>query len=416
MSKKIELLAPAGDLEKLKIAVLYGADAVYLGGTSFGLRAKAKNFDYEQMKEGIEFAHEHGAKVYVTCNIFAHNEDFDELPAYLKELEELGADAILVADPGVFAVARKTVPNMDIHISTQANNTNYHTALFWKDMGAKRIVMARELSLKEIKGISENIPEDLEIEAFVHGAMCISYSGRCLLSNYLSGRDANKGACSHPCRWQYYVTEKTRPNEYMPIVEDDRGTYIFNSKDLCMIEHIPELIDAGIMSLKIEGRIKTCFYVGTVVRAYREAIDDYLRDPALYESKKEHYLREAAKASYRGFTTGFYYGKPNENEQIYTTSSYIRTYDFIGMVIDYDSESGFAVIEQRNKFVVGDKVEFLRHNGEIFEMTVTEMYNEDGERIEEAPHPQQIVRLKVDKPVEKFDMMRKEAENPVTLE
>lgn len=416
MNKKIELLAPAGDLEKLKIAVLYGADAVYLGGTSFGLRAKAKNFDYDQMKEGVEFAHAHNAKVYVTCNIFAHNDDFDELPNYLRELEEIGVDAILVADPGVFAVARETVPNMDIHISTQANNTNYHTALFWQNLGATRIVMARELSLNEIKGISDNIPEDLEIEAFVHGAMCISYSGRCLLSNYLSGRDANKGACSHPCRWQYYVTEKTRPNEYMPIVEDDRGTYIFNSKDLCMIQHIPELIDAGIMSLKIEGRIKTCFYVGTVIRAYREAIDDYLKDPALYESKKDYYLQEVAKASYRGFTTGFYYGKPNEQDQIYTTSSYIRTYDFIGMVLDYDIKTGFATIEQRNKFVVGDKVEFLRHNGEVFEMVVEEMYNDKGEKITEAPHPQQIIKLKVDKAVENFDMMRKEAENPVNLE
>lgn len=416
MNKKIELLAPAGDLEKLKIAVLYGADAVYLGGTSFGLRAKAKNFDYDQMKEGVEFAHAHNAKVYVTCNIFAHNDDFDELPNYLRELEEIGVDAILVADPGVFAVARETVPNMDIHISTQANNTNYHTALFWKNLGATRIVMARELSLNEIKGISNNIPEDLEIEAFVHGAMCISYSGRCLLSNYLSGRDANKGACSHPCRWQYYVTEKTRPNEYMPIVEDDRGTYIFNSKDLCMIQHIPELIDAGIMSLKIEGRIKTCFYVGTVIKAYREAIDDYLKDPTIYESKKDYYLQEVAKASYRGFTTGFYYGKPNAQDQIYTTSSYIRTYDFIGMVLDYDIKTGFATIEQRNKFVVGDKVEFLRHNGEVFEMVVEEMYNDKGEKITEAPHPQQIIKLKVAKAVENFDMMRKETENPVNLE
>lgn len=416
MNNKIELLAPAGDLEKLKIAVLYGADAVYLGGSSFGLRAKAKNFDYAQMKEGVEFAHKHNAKVYVTCNIFAHNEDFEELPNYLKELEEIGVDAILVADPGVFAVAKEVVPNMDIHISTQANNTNYHTALFWKNLGATRIVMARELSMEEIKGISNNIPEELEIEAFVHGAMCISYSGRCLLSNYLSGRDANKGACSHPCRWQYYVTEKTRPNEYMPIVEDDRGTYIFNSKDLCMIQHIPELIDAGVMSLKIEGRIKTCFYVGTVIKAYREAIDDYLKDPALYESKKDYYLQEVSKASYRGFTTGFYYGKPNEEEQIYTTSSYIRTYDFIGMVLDYDKETGFAIIEQRNKFVIGDKVEFLRHNGDTFEMTIEEMYNEDGQSITEAPHPQQIVKLKVNAHVETLDMMRKEAENPVTLE
>ncbi len=416
LNKKLELLAPAGDLEKLKIAVLYGADAVYLGGTSFGLRAKAKNFDHDTMKEGIEFAHKHNVKVYVTCNIFAHNSDFENMADYFKELQELKADAILVADPGVFALARKTVPDMDIHISTQANNTNYNTALFWHNLGASRIVMARELSLKEIKEISHNIPEDLEIEAFVHGAMCISYSGRCLLSNYLTGRDANKGACSHPCRWNYYVTEKTRPGEYMPIVEEENGTYIFNSKDLCMINHIPELAEAGVLSLKIEGRIKTSFYVGTVIRAYREAIDDYIKDPQLYESKKDYYIQEAAKASYRGFTTGFYYGKPNEQEQIYTTSSYIRTYDFIGMVIDYNDETGFAAIEQRNKFVVGDKVEFLRHSGEIFSQTIEEMYNEDNERITEAPHPQQIIRLKVDCPVDAYDMMRMESKNPVTLE
>lgn len=416
MNKKIELLAPAGDLEKLRIAVLYGADAVYLGGTSFGLRAKAKNFDAFQMKEGIDFAHKHNVKVYVTCNIFAHNEDFEKMADYFRELRELGADAILVADPGVFAIARETVPDMDIHISTQANNTNYHTALFWQRLGAKRIVMARELSLKEIKCISDNIPENLEIEAFVHGAMCISYSGRCLLSNYLSGRDANKGACSHPCRWQYYVTEQTRPGEYMPIVEDERGTYIFNSKDLCMINHIPELVEAGVMSLKIEGRIKTSFYVGTVIRAYREAIDDYLKDSALYESKKDYYIEEVAKASYRGFTTGFYYGKPSDKEQIYTTSSYIRTYDFVGIVMDYDAETGFATIEQRNKFVVGDTVEFLRHNGEIFSQKVEEMYNDEGEQITEAPHPQQIVKLKLDKAVDNFDMMRMESKTPVTLE
>ncbi len=410
MANKIEILAPAGDLEKLKIAVLYGADAVYLGGTSFGLRAKAKNFTHEQMAEGIKFAHEHNAKVYVTCNIFAHNEDFEQLPDYLKELEQLNVDAVLVADPGVFDVARKTVPNLDIHISTQANNTNYHTALFWKNLGAKRIVMARELSLKEIKEISQNIPDDLEIEAFVHGAMCISYSGRCLLSNYLNGRDANKGECSHPCRWQYYVTEQTRPGEYMPVVEEDRGTYIFNSKDLCMIEHIPQLIDAGIMSLKIEGRIKTSFYVGTVVRVYREAVDDYLKSPELYESKKQYYITEVAKASYRGFTTGFYYGKPSEQDQVYTTGSYIRTYDFIGMVLDYDKENNLAVIEQRNKFVVGDKVEFLRHKGDVFTQIIQEMYDKDGNPITQAPHPQQIIKVKVNYPVSEFDMMRKEME------
>ena len=408
--KKIELLAPAGDLEKLKIAVLYGADAVYLGGTSFSLRAKAKNFDTQQMGEGIEFAHSHGAKVYVTCNIFAHNEDFEHMADYFRELRELGADALLIADPGVFALARKTVPDMDLHISTQANNTNYHTALFWKELGAKRIVMARELSLVEIKDISRNIPEDMEIEAFVHGAMCISYSGRCLLSNYLSGRDANKGACSHPCRWEYYVTEKTRPNEYMTIVEEERGTYIFNSKDLCMIDHIPELVDAGIMSLKIEGRIKTAFYVGTVVKAYREAIDDYLTSPELYNSKKEkgYYIQEAAKASYRGFTTGFYYGKPGKNEQIYTTSSYIRTYDFIGMVKEYDPETGYALIEQRNKFVKGDEVEFMLQDGNTFKQTIEEILTLEGESVSEAPHPQQLLKIRTDQPVKPFDMMRKE--------
>ncbi len=412
---KPELLAPAGDLEKLKIAVLYGADAVYMGGTSFGLRAKAKNFGSADMREGIDFAHEHGAKVYITCNIFAHNEDFEKLPAYLEELRELKADAILVSDPGVFSVARQVVPDMDIHISTQANNTNYRSALFWKELGAKRIVMARELSLKEITEINQNIPPELETEAFVHGAMCISYSGRCLLSNYLSGRDANRGACSHPCRWQYYVTEETRPGEYMPIVEEERGTYIFNSKDLCMVQNIPDLVRAGIKSLKIEGRIKTSFYVGTVVKAYREAIDDYFKDPALYESRRERYVAEAAKASYRGFTTGFYYGKPQSGEQIYTTSSYIRTYDFIGMVIDYDSEKGLALIEQRNKFVLGDKAEFLRHGADVLEMTVDEMYDENMTPITEAPHPQQHIWLRVPGEVNKYDMLRREMENPVTL-
>ncbi len=409
MSKKIELLAPAGDLEKLKIAVLYGADAVYLGGTSFGLRAKAKNFDEEQMKEGVEFAHAHGAKVYVTCNIFAHNEDFAELPAYAKFLKEINVDAVLVADPGVFSVIRETVPDLDIHISTQANNTNYHTALFWQKLGAKRIVMARELSAKEIKGIHDNIPEDLEIESFVHGAMCISYSGRCLLSNYLTGRDANKGACSHPCRWEYFVTEKTRPNEYMPIVEDERGTFIFNSKDLCMIEFIPQLVEAGIYSFKIEGRIKTSYYVGTVVNAYRQAINDYLKDPLLYEQRKPYYLEQVSKASYRGFTTGFYFGKPSDKEQIYTTSSYIRTYDFVGMVLDYDKEKELALIEQRNKFVKGDEIEFMRHNGEFFKFNVEEMYDEAMQPVTQAPHPQQKLWVRVPQSVEAFDMMRREA-------
>jgi len=404
----IELLAPAGDLEKLKIAVLYGADAVYIGGTSFSLRAKAKNFNFEQMKEGVEFAHNYGVKVYVTCNIFAHNEDFENMEEYFLQLRDIGIDAIIVADPGVFDLARRTIPEINIHISTQANNTNYNSALFWEKLGASRIVMARELSLNEIKTISKNIPNNLEIEAFVHGAMCISYSGRCLLSNYMSARDANRGACSHPCRWKYSIVEQTRPNEYMPIVEEENGTYIFNSKDLCMIEHIPELVDAGIFSLKIEGRIKTSFYVGTVVKAYRQAIDDYINDLELYQNNKKYYVEEVKKASYRGFTTGFYYGKPNENEQIYTTSSYIRNYDFIGMVISYDSKTGFAVVEQRNKFVVGEEVEFFRADGKSFRQKIEIMYNENGEQIMQAPHPQQIVKIKVKDTVKPFDMMRKE--------
>lgn len=406
-NRKIELLAPAGDLEKLKIAVLYGADAVYLGGTSFGLRAKAKNFTISQIEEGIKFAHSKNCKVYITCNIFAHNDDFKDIKQYFKNLYDIGADALIISDPGVFSIARKIVPKMDIHISTQSNNTNYNTALFWRKLGANRIVIARELSLKEIKQIYENIPQDTEIEAFVHGAMCISYSGRCLLSNYLSGRDANKGECSHPCRWRYHLVEQTRPGEYMPIEEDERGTYIFNSKDLCMIDHIDDLINSGITSFKIEGRIKTSFYVGTIVKAYREAIDDYLNNSKLYESKRQYYVEQAAKASYRGFTSGFYYGKPTENEQIYTTSSYIRTYDFIGMVLDYDDKTNIATIEQRNKFISGDEIEFLRAKGNVYSQIVNEMYDEYGNKISEAPHPQQIIKMKVNEKLEPFDMMRK---------
>ena len=408
IDKKTELLAPAGDLEKLKIAVLYGADAVYIGGEEYSLRAKAKNFTEEQMKEGIEFAHSHGAKVYVTANIYAHNSDFEGMAEYFKKIEALGADAILISDLGVFSVAREAVPNMEIHVSTQANNTNYMSANMWYKLGARRVVVARELSFKEIKTIRENIPADMDIEAFVHGAMCISYSGRCLLSNYLSGRDANKGECVHACRWKYYLMEETRPGEYMPVVENERGTYIYNSKDLCMIEHIPELIDAGVQSFKIEGRMKTPFYLGTVVKAYRQAIDDCLKDRALYESKKEYYLEEVSKASHREYTTGFYYRKPDGNEQVYTNNSYIRDYDFIGMVEeDYDESTGCAVVMQRNKFEVGDEIEVMPAKGESWKMTVTKMWNEDGEEVMSAPHPQQLLKVKFDKPVKKHDMLRK---------
>ena len=406
--KKTELLAPAGDLEKLKIAVLYGADAVYIGGEAYGLRAKAKNFDIDTMKEGIDFAHSHGVKVYVTANIYAHNADFEGMADYFREVERIGADALIISDPGVFSLAREVVPDTEIHISTQANNTNYRSANFWYNLGAKRVVIARELSLGEIKTMRNNIPDDMDIEAFIHGAMCISYSGRCLLSNYLSGRDANKGACAHPCRWKYHLVEETRPGEYMPVVENERGTYIYNSKDLCMIDHIPELIEAGIYSFKIEGRMKTPLYVGTVVKAYRQAIDDYYKDPELYKKRIPYYLTEVSKASHREYTTAFYYGKPDGNQQVYTNNSYIREYDFIGMVQeDWDAETGYAVVEQRNKFSVGEEIEVMPAKGDSYSMIVTELINMNGESVESAPHPQEMLKVKFDRPVHKYDMLRK---------
>lgn len=409
---KPELLAPAGDLEKLKIAVLYGADAVYIGGEAYGLRAKAKNFDKNSMLEGIKFAHKHGVKVYVTANIYAHNNDFIGMSDYFKEVEQCGADAILISDLGVFSVAKETVSNIDLHISTQANNTNYMSANMWYKLGAKRIVVARELSLKEIKEIREKIPPDMEIEAFVHGAMCISYSGRCLLSNYMTGRDANKGACAHPCRWKYHLVEETRPGEYMPIEENERGTYIYNSKDLCMLNYIPELIESGIMSFKIEGRMKTPFYVGTVVKAYREAIDDYFEDIEKYKEKIPYYMEEISKASHRDYTTAFYFGKPSGNEQVYTNNTYIRNYDFIGIVKENSDENNIAVVEQRNKFEVGEQIEVMPAKGENFKMKVEKIWDlKTNEELFSAPHPQQLLKLQFSKSVKSFDMMRKEVKN-----
>ncbi len=407
MIQKPELLAPAGDLEKLKIAVLYGADAVYIGGEAYGLRAKAKNFDIDNMKEGIDFAHAHGVKVYVTANIYAHNADFEGMAEYFKQVQHMGADAILISDLGVFSVAKEAAPDLEIHISTQANNTNYKSAQMWYQLGAKRIVVARELSLKEIKQIRQNIPQDMDIEAFVHGAMCISYSGRCLLSNYLSNRDANKGACAHPCRWKYHLVEETRPGEYMPIEENERGTYIYNSKDLCMLEHIPDLIDAGVVSLKIEGRMKTPFYVGTVIKAYRMAIDDYFENVEKYQQNIPLYMQEVSKASHRDYTTAFYYGKPDGNQQVYTNNSYIREYDFIGMIKQNSDKNNCAIVEQRNKFSVGEVIEVMPAKGISFSMKVENMWNEQGEKILSAPHPPQILKVQFDRPVKEFDMMRK---------
>ncbi|MFV0519075.1 MAG: peptidase U32 family protein [Lachnospirales bacterium] len=410
MKRKLELLAPAGDLEKLKIAITFGADAVYIGGDKFGLRAKAKNFTYDEMIEGLEFAHSRGKKVYVTLNIFAHNDDFYALEEYLLDLDKLGVDAVIVSDLGIFSWVREILPNMEIHISTQANTTNVHSVKMWNTLGAKRVVVARELNAKDLKVISDTMPVEFDIEAFVHGAMCISYSGRCLLSNYMTNRDANKGACAHPCRWKYNLVEETRPGEYMPIEEDERGTYIYNSKDLCMLEHIPELIECGVNSFKIEGRMKTAYYVGAVVRTYRTAIDDYLKDPKLYENKKSYYMEEIRKSSHRDFTTGFYFGRPDGNEQIYTNNSYIRNYDFCAVIKSYDRLTGYAIIEQRNKFVKGEEIEIFKSNGENVSFVIDEMFDENNSIITEAPHPKQIIKIKLPCEVAEFDMFRKSVE------
>ena len=404
--RKTALLIPAGSLEVLKTAVIYGADAVYIGGEAFGLRAKAKNFTNEEIKEGIAFAHEHGVKVYITANILAHNDDLAGVEAYFGELKEIGPDALIISDPGVFAIARRVIPDMEIHISTQANNTNYGTYRFWYDLGAKRVVTARELSLKEIKEIREHIPEDMEIESFIHGAMCISYSGRCLLSNFMTGRDANQGACTHPCRWKYSIVEEKRPGEYMPVYENERGTFIFNSKDLCMVDHIPEMIDAGIDSFKIEGRMKTALYVATVARAYRRAIDDYQRDPKLYEANLDWYREEIAKCVNREFTTGFYFGKPDASSQIYENSTYVKDYTYLGTVASVD-DRGYARIEQKNKFSVGETIEVMKPDGTNIETVVKAIFDEDGNPQESAPHAQQKIDVDLGIQTETYDILRR---------
>lgn len=391
--RPVELLIPAGSLEVLKTAVRYGADAVYIGGEAFGLRAKAHNFTIPDMKEGIAFAHEHECKVYLTVNVFAHNRDIEGIREYFRTLREVPVDALIISDPGVFMMAKELLPNTEIHISTQANNTNYETYRFWYRMGAKRVVSARELSLEEIGEIRKHIPEDMEIESFIHGAMCISYSGRCLLSNYFTGRDANQGACTHPCRWKYAVVEEKRPGEYLPVEEDDRGTYIFNSKDLCMIEYIPEMMETGIDSFKIEGRMKTALYVATVARTYRKAIDDYKTSPELYRSNMDYYREEISKCTYRQFTTGFYFGKTTEESQIYDSNTYIREYTYLGMVEQTDTQ-GRIVLEQRNKFAVGETIEAMLFDGRNQELVVQEIRDDEGNIMESAPHPKQ--RLHVD--------------------
>lgn len=406
--KRPELLIPASSLEVLKIAVVFGADAVYIGGEVFSLRAKAKNFSIEEMKEGIAFAHKYGTKVYVTANILAHNADLEEVRTYFEELKEVMPDALIISDAGVFSIAKEVCPQIEIHISTQANNTNYATYLFWHKLGAKRIVCARELSLEEITEIRRRIPEELEIEAFIHGAMCIAYSGRCLLSNYLVGRDANQGACTHPCRWKYSVVEEKRPGEYMPVYENERGTYIFNSKDLCMIEYIPELFQAGIDSLKIEGRMKTALYVATVARTYRKAIDDYMESPEKYKENMSWYLEQISGCTYRNFTTGFFFGKPSCETQIYDNNTYVTEYIYLG-IAEQSEKEGFCQIHQRNKFSVGEQIEIMKPNGENIKAVVRQILDEEGSAMESAPHPKQKLFIDLGIPVARYDILRRKA-------
>ena len=404
--RRPELLIPASSLEVLKIAVIYGADAVYIGGEAFGLRAKAKNFSMEEIREGIAFAHAHDVKVYITANILAHNGDLDGVRAYFAELREIKPDALIISDPGVYMIAKEVCPEIERHISTQANNTNYGTYRFWYEQGAKRVVSARELSLAEIKEIRANIPDDLEIETFIHGAMCISYSGRCLLSNYFTGRDANQGACTHPCRWKYAVVEEKRPGEYLPVYENERGTYIFNSKDLCMIEHIPELMESGIDSFKIEGRMKTALYVATVARTYRRAIDDYKQSPELYREHMAWYQEQISNCTYRQFTTGFFFGKPSDEAQIYDNNTYVKEYTYLGIVGERNEE-GLYRIEQRNKFSVGESIEVMKPDGANITVTVQRIVDEEGNDMESAPHPKQVLYIDLGQPLAMYDILRR---------
>ena len=405
--EKIELLAPAGDPEKLKIAIAYGADAVYFGGKLFSLRAGAGGFSVPEIRDAVNYAHERNVRCHLTLNIYARNEDILPLRGYLESIKDIPLDAFIVSDPAVIRMIREYFPDTDLHLSTQANTTNWLSAGFWHDQGIKRLVLARELSLSEIAEIREHIPEDMELEAFAHGAMCISYSGRCLLSNFMTGRDANRGACAHPCRYKYRLEEEKRPGEYWPVEEDGRGTYIFNSKDLCMLEHIPDMAKAGITSLKLEGRMKSIFYVAHVVHAYRQAIDAYEKDPEHF-SADPSWMNEMLKASHREFCTGFYYGRPEEKGQNYESSSYTRDYAFLGLVLDYDPSAREAVIEQRNKIVLGDTVEFFGPDGVVFTQTIREMKDEEGNSIEAAPHPRQIIKIPMEHPAGKNWMMRKE--------
>lgn len=402
--KKPELLAPAGNLEKLKVAIHYGADAVYLSGKSYGLRNFAGNFTITQMEEGIKLAHRNGVKAYVTVNIFFRNKDMEGLPDYLIHLRQLGVDAIIISDPAVIALAKELVPNIPIHLSTQANSTNWRSVQFWKDQGISRVNLARELSLSEIEYIIKKV--DVETEVFIHGAMCVSYSGRCLLSNYLTHRDSNRGECSQPCRWKYMLVEQSRPGVYLPIYEDDQGSYILSSRDLCLIEYIPDLIEARIDSFKIEGRMKGINYVGNVVRVYRQAIDEYLSNPDKYEFRDE-WLEELKKVSHRNYTTGFFYKESRGELQNYSSFSYTQSHDLVGVVREVLVENNVKV-EIRNQLRVGDEVEFIGRSGEINRLILANLRNNDEEEIKIA-QPNQLVTLEVNFPTEINDLIRKES-------
>ena len=410
MMKKPELLAPAGSLNKLKIAITYGADAVYVGGEEFSLRVAAENFSPEELAEGVKFAHDRGKKVYLTANIIPHNSDIEEYEDFLKKYSKAGFDAVILSDLGMFQITKEVAPELEIHISTQANNVNFKSAESWYKMGAKRVILAREMSFDEIAEIRNKTPKDLELEAFVHGAMCISYSGRCLLSNYMTNRDSNLGACSHPCRWKYYLMEETRPGEYMPVYENERGTFIYNSKDLCMIEHIDKLIESGLDSFKIEGRVKTEYYLATVVKAYREAIDSYFENPDGFKFDTK-WLDELKKVSHRDYTTGFFFGKPGGDEQNYKTSSYIREYELLGIVSGYDPETKLVSVVQKNRFFKGSEVEFLRPEGDFVKHRIEYMEDETGCELDIANRPQSIARIRIDTPLEENAMMRAPREN-----
>lgn len=402
--KKPELLAPAGNLEKLKIAIAYGADAVYMSGKSYGLRAFSGNFTDEELIQGIDFAHEKGKKAYITINIFPHNDDLSNLPEYIHLLAEGQADAIILSDPGVYRMVREIAPNMPIHISTQANTNNWSSVLFWQDLGVSRVVLAREISLEDIAVIRERV--NIELEAFVHGAMCISYSGRCLLSNYLTARDANRGECSQPCRWKYAIVEEKRPGQYFPVLEDERGSYVFNSKDLCLLPRLPEIINSGLNSLKLEGRMKSIHYVATVVKVYREAIDRYIENPHNFTVQNK-WLGELKKVSHRSYTTGFYFNKTDQTDQVYTSSSYTQTHDFVGLVREYDSTKQQAIIEQRNNMKIGEEIEVMQPGKPNFSQKITNMADSEGNMITVAPHPQQIISMSINQQVAPFAMLRR---------